>query len=318
MRIEGKTPEALHTGHASATTARHKAASNAPDLTGPLSRFHEGQEEEALHALAQLLQGRRLAILTGAGCSTESGIPDYRGAETSKKKRNPIQYKDFVRNPEARVRYWARSTLGWPRFLAARPNPAHRAIARLEHHGVSCGLITQNVDRLHHAAGSQDVIELHGALAEVTCLSCGVLEPRTTLQQRLLALNPGWSETSTEIAPDGDAVVAPEDTIHFRLPTCQRCGGPLKPNVVFFGENVPKARVEAAWSMLAQADCLLVIGSSLTVFSGYRFVRGAQQQGIPVAIINLGETRGDKHAHICAAAQVSTFLPPLVNTLTAT
>ncbi|MCB9796850.1 MAG: NAD-dependent deacetylase, partial [Alphaproteobacteria bacterium] len=188
--------------------------------------------------LAQLLRGRRVLALTGAGCSTESGIPDYRGPETARRARNPIRFQDFVKSPEGRQRYWARSFVGWPRIAEARPNAGHRALAALEQRGLLSGLITQNVDRLHQAAGSRAVIELHGALAEVICLGCGRLSKRADLQARLAALNPGFGRRDAEAAPDGDADLI--EVTDFQVAGCGQCGGDLKPHVVFFGENVPR------------------------------------------------------------------------------
>ncbi len=244
-----------------------------------------------MHAedIAVILRGRRAAVLTGAGCSTESGIPDYRGPKTRDKARNPIKFMEFVKTPEARRRYWARSVVGWPRMRAAKPNAAHAALAQLESRGVVRGVITQNVDRLHHGAGSREVIELHGALADVRCLECGHVEDRDSLQARLLGLNPGFKGRAVELAPDGDAVIDPALVETFHVAGCERCAGTLKPDVVFFGENVPKPKVARAFALVEDADVLLVVGSSLAVFSGYRFVRRARALEVPVAFINLGE-----------------------------
>lgn len=265
--------------------------------------------------LVDLMRGRKVVVLTGAGISTDSGIPDYRGPETRRRARNPIQYRAFVQEPEARVRYWARSSIGWNRIAQAQPNVGHQALVRLEEAGVVAGIITQNVDRLHQAAGSLRVVELHGALAEVRCLACGTMETRTSLQDRMMAFNPGWTEQPTDFAPDGDAEIAPEKTRSFRVPACQTCNGVLKPDVVFFGESVPASRVNAAWQLFDEADMLLVAGSSLAVYSGYRFVRKAAHAGKPVGIINLGPTRGDAQATVCLDAPLSTVLPRLVNAL---
>lgn len=254
---------------------------------------------------------KRTVVLTGAGCSTESGIPDYRGPETRHKSRNPIQYRAFISEESTRKRYWGRSVIGWTRVAKARPNPAHLALAALESNGHINGIITQNVDRLHHKAGSRRVVELHGNLAEVCCLSCNNIEKRSTFQQRLAALNPNWRGRATEMAPDGDAEIDASQTRHFRVPTCALCDGTLKPNVVFFGENVPGARVDAAWQLLDDADLLLVIGSSLTVYSGYRFVLKAVKQGKPVAIVNLGSSRGDDHAALNIQAKAGDALSRL-------
>jgi NAD-dependent SIR2 family protein deacetylase len=264
----------------------------------------------------ELLAGRRLAVLTGAGCSTESGIPDYRGPETRRRARNPIRFAAYMQSEATRRRYWARSVVGWERFRLARPNPAHRALAELEHTGRACGVITQNVDRLHQSAGGSRVIELHGALAEVRCLECGHLEDRDVLQHRLLTLNPGWHERHAELAPDGDAELPSELVDSFRTTGCERCDGTLKPNVVFFGENVARPVVESAFELLSEADGLLVVGTSLAVFSGLRFVRRAAEQGIPIAIVNLGPTRGDPYAAVKVEVAAGQVLPALATVLT--
>jgi NAD-dependent SIR2 family protein deacetylase len=271
-----------------------------------------------LERLTDLLRGRRVVVLTGAGCSTESGIPDYRGAETARRARNPIQYRAFVSEPEARRRYWARAVVGWPRFRAARPNDGHRALAALERAGALTGVITQNVDRLHHAAGSQRVIELHGALHEARCLACGAREPRDEVQARLLARNPGFdarAASAARDAPDGDAELPGELVADFEVVACLACGGDLKPDVVFFGEVVPLATREAAQALLRAGEALLVVGSSLTVFSGYRFVREARALGLPVAIVNLGPTRGDGEADVRVDARCGEVLPRLAAAL---
>jgi NAD-dependent SIR2 family protein deacetylase len=250
-----------------------------------------------------------VAVLTGAGCSTESGIPDYRGPETLRRARRPVQFRQFIESAAWRQRYWARAAQGWSLISNAEPNPAHLALADLEQRGRLCGLITQNVDRLHQAAGSHDVIELHGALAEVICLACGRLSLRAALQQRLIELNPGWFQRPVEAAPDGDAEL--EQVEGFRVADCLACGGLLKPHVVFFGENVPRARVESAWARVHEAEALLVVGSSLTVFSGYRFVKGAAERGLPIAILNQGPTRGDKEAALKLELQAGPTLTSL-------
>lgn len=267
---------------------------------------------EDLSALASLLRGRRLAVLTGAGVSTASGIPDYRGPVTRMKARNPIQHRSFVTDPATRARYWARSVRGWPRFRAFAPNAAHGALAELHRRGALSGLITQNVDRLHTRAGSADVIELHGALHEARCLDCGALEDRDALQARLLALNPDALSWEATLAPDGDVDLPDEALRAFRVAPCARCGGVLKPDVVFFGDNVPKPRVEAAFARVDDAEALLVVGSSLAVFSGYRFVLRAESRGIPVAIVNVGESRGDPHAAARLDAPAERALPALL------
>ncbi len=255
-------------------------------------------EPQPIDEIVDLVRHMRVVVLTGAGCSTESGIPDYRGPKRDNSHPEPITYREFVDSGAVRRRYWARATLGWRRFAEARPNRAHRAIARLEQAGVVEGVITQNVDRLHTKAGSDRVVELHGALAEVQCLECGAIERREALQRRLAAMNPGWAEQHAEIAPDGDAELPTEIPPDFRVPVCEACGGVLKPDVVFFGENVPSATVEAAWRLWREGEVLMVVGSSLTVWSGYRFVKRAGEAMMPVVIVNLGETRGDEQAWI--------------------
>jgi NAD-dependent SIR2 family protein deacetylase len=265
--------------------------------------------------LAELFERLRIAVLTGAGCSTESGIPDYRGQATRTRARTPLQHASFVADVEVRRRYWARSMLGWPRFSAAQPNPAHHALARLERAGRLSGVITQNVDGLHQRAGSRHVVELHGALADVRCLDCDRVEGRDQLQRRLLALNPGFDERRAELAPDGDAELPLEVVRDFRIAACLACQGTLKPDVVFFGGSVPKPRVDAAWACLTAADALLVVGSSLAVYSGFRFVRGAAQRGMPIAIVNLGVSRGDEFSALKLESRAGELLPELAELL---
>jgi NAD-dependent SIR2 family protein deacetylase len=272
----------------------------------------------AIETLAALMRGRRTLVLSGAGISTESGIPDYRSPHGSLRARQPIQYREFVARTEARARYWARSAAGWPRVAAARPNAGHAALAEMEHSRALIGVITQNVDGLHAAAGSRIVIELHGALADVVCLGCGAREKRELLQQRILALNPGWADGPFRAAssePDGDARLEPPLDGSFRVPGCLHCGGVLKPDVTFFGENVPRARVQEAFDLLARADVLLVLGSSLAVYSGYRFVAQAVQAGTPIAIVNKGPTRADTLAAVRIDAVLGEVLPGLAEAL---
>jgi NAD-dependent SIR2 family protein deacetylase len=270
-----------------------------------------------LGALVQLLRGRRVVALTGAGCSTESGIPDYRGPDTPPRIRPPIQHREFVDRVDARRRYWARSVLGWARFSAARPNPAHTALAELEQRGALAGLITQNVDGLHGAAGSRAVVELHGALARVRCLACEAPATRDAIQDRLLDANRGWLDHArgAAIAPDGDADLPDALVDGFAVVACAICGGTLMPDVVFFGGSVPRPTLDAAWGLFDQAEVLLVVGSSLTVFSGYRFVRRAAERSVPVAILNRGPTRGDDHAAIRVDARAGLALPALAQAL---
>lgn len=231
-------------------------------------------------------------MLTGAGCSTESGIPDYRDADGAWKRKPPVQYMDFVRSEPIRRRYWARSYAGWRRFSQAQPNPSHVALARLEDVLPIHWLITQNVDGLHEQAGSRRVTDLHGRLDTVQCLSCWATQPRDVFQSALERANPGWHHTAG-LAPDGDADLEGVDFDAFAIPACPACGGILKPAVVFFGESVPPDRVAASLARLAEADALLVVGSSLMVRSGYRFAVAATERGLPVAAVNLGRTRAD-------------------------
>lgn len=262
----------------------------------------------SIDALAAAIEGRRVLVLTGAGISTESGIPDYRSPGVRPRKQ--VQYQEFVRDPRARRRYWARSYVGWPRLALARPNAGHAAVARLQHAGLVTGLVTQNVDGLHQAAGSPDLVELHGGLARVTCLACRSLSDRDVLQARLLATNPGFAAVAHD-APDGDADLDPVDLDDFVVPACLDCGGVLKPDVVFFGEGVPAPRVDAAWKRLARAEVLLVVGSSLTVWSGYRFARRAVEEGRSLVLLNRGPTRADPIASLKVEAAAGEALAEL-------
>ncbi len=269
--------------------------------------------DSQLDALVDLLASRRrLFVLTGAGCSTESGIPDYRDAAGEWKHPQPMPYREFVSSAAARRRYWSRSLVGWRRIAAAEPNEGHRALARLEAAGRVRCLVTQNVDRLHRKAGSRRLIDLHGRLDRVECLGCRASYGRAAFQRRLEELNPGWGGAPASIAPDGDADPGRADAGAFRVPGCPRCGGTLKPAVVFFGEQVPRRRVERAFAALDQADAVLVAGSSLMVFSGYRFAAGAAARGIPLALVNQGRTRADGEATLKVAGRCGDLLPRLV------
>ena len=263
-----------------------------------------------LDRLAALLRGRRFVALTGAGCSTESGIPDYRGQGRSTQ-RHPIQHDAFLRRADVRRRYWARAALGWARFSTAAPNAAHRALADLERAGCLAGIITQNVDRLHHAAGSRRVVELHGALAEVRCLGCHATFARAAVQERLLFANPDWLARAAALAPDGDAELADDAVAAFRVVGCAICDGVLMPNVVFFGGSVPEPTLRAAFDLFDAGEALLVIGSSLTVYSGFRFVRRAAERGVPVGVINLGPTRADDTVAVRVRQSAGQVLPRL-------
>ncbi len=266
--------------------------------------------------LVAALTGRRVAVLTGAGMSTDSGIPDYRGPDSPPS--NPMTIRQFTSDPVFRQRYWARNHVGWRHMDDTRPNAGHRALAELEHLGIVGGVITQNVDLLHTKAGSSNVINLHGTYAQVVCLSCGWVSSRAALAEELDALNPGFTERveavgGLAVAPDADAIV--DDTASFRYLDCPTCGGMLKPDIVYFGESVAKDVVRQAFSLVKDAAALLVAGSSLTVFSGYRFVRHAASLGMPIAIINRGPTRGDELAGVKVDGGCSELLTLLAEEL---
>lgn len=263
-------------------------------VTQPVRASHPGPSADldALHAFA--LRHPRLLVLTGAGVSTESGIPDYRDEGGAWKRPPPVRHQSFMTSEATRQRYWARSLIGFRAIEQARPGPAHRALARLEALGHVASLITQNVDGLHQRAGSTRVIDLHGRAEMVRCMQCGALRMRHDLHAELAACNPEWLGLSAAVGPDGDADLDGRDFSRFRLVDCARCGaGILKPDVVFFGDNVPAARVESAFAALREAEALLVVGSSLMVYSGLRFVRQAVRDGKPVACLNRGVTRAD-------------------------
>lgn len=250
---------------------------------------------------------RRVFVLTGAGCSTASGIPDYRDERGEWKRKPPVMYQAF-RNQEATYRrYWARAFAGWTRFTAAEPSTAHHALAAWERAGSLSQLVTQNVDGLHQRAGSEAVIDLHGRLDVVLCLGCGERSSRAEVQETMAATNPNWIAAAVT-APDGDADIDAALVEAFNVPHCPSCGGLLKPDVVFFGENVPDARYEAARDALARADALLVVGSSLMVYSGFRFVRQAHEASLPIAIVNRGHTRGDEFAALKVEGDVGAIL----------
>lgn len=236
---------------------------------------------------------RRLFVLTGAGCSTDSGIPDYRDHDGEWKRARPVIFQPFMNDEHTRKRYWARSLIGWRFFRRAKPNGAHLALAQLEREGRIELLVTQNVDCLHEAAGSSNVVDLHGRLDAVRCMTCAQRFPREEFQQRLLASNPSWAQLDAREAPDGDADLEGQDFSAFYVPACEYCEGILKPDVVFFGESVPRDRVERAMRGVQDADAVLVVGSSLMVYSGYRFAQAAADAGKPIAAVNLGRTRAD-------------------------
>ena len=246
----------------------------------------------AVEQAIELLRGRRVAVLTGAGVSTDSGIPDYRGVGAPV--RTPMTYSQFLSDEPYRKRYWAGSHLGWPRFASAGPNAGHRSLAKLEHGGVVTGVVTQNVDGLHLRAGSRRVVDLHGSLDRVTCLHCGQTFDRGAVADRITRLNPWLAGADATMNPDGDAEVS--DVSRFEVPECSVCGGTLKPDIVFFGEFVPPVKFEEARGIVARSDALLVLGSSLVVNSGMRLVGLAAKKRIPTIIVNRGETKADSRA----------------------
>ena len=265
-----------------------------------------------LGALVELVAPGGVVVLSGAGLSTESGIPDYRGPTGAARPSSPMTYQVFTGDPAARRRYWARSHVGWRMIARARPNAGHRAVAALQSAGLVDGIVTQNVDGLHTAAGARDVVELHGNLDRVVCLSCGQLTARAELDLRLRAANRDWSAEVLAVNPDGD-VSLPDDALDgFRVVPCVVCGGVLKPDVVFFGETVPADRVERSFALVHGARLLLVLGSSLKVMSGHRFVLRAAKLGTAVAIVNQGETRGDAHAALKLELPLGDALTQLV------
>lgn len=255
---------------------------------------------------------KRLLVMTGAGVSTESGIPDYRSEKVglyARTDRRPIQHRDFVRSAPTRQRYWARNFVGWPRFSSRQPNPAHWALSRWERLGKLHWLVTQNVDALHTKAGSRRLTELHGCMHRVLCLDCGQQTARGELQERFEALNPTWRAEARGLAPDGDVFLTEEQVQSFRVPPCARCGGPLKPDVVFFGDTVHPDKVDFVRRRVKEADSLLVVGSSLQVYSGYRFVLTAREEKLPIAILNIGPTRSDHLACLKLDAPCGALLP---------
>ena len=263
--------------------------------------------------LCRIVGGGGVVVLSGAGMSTDSGIPDYRGTTGARRRGSPMTFRQFVDDPAGRRRYWARSHVGWRHIAAALPNVAHTVVAHLEAEGLAVGVITQNVDGLHQAAGSRRVVELHGALARTVCLGCGDRRSRLELHHRLEAANPRFVRAVATVAPDGDADLPERLVDGFTVVGCLGCGGDLKPDVVFFGESVPRERVARCMGMVERASLLLVLGSSLTVMSGYRFVLRAARLGIPVAIVNRGPTRGDDVAAVRIDAGLADVLPALTS-----
>jgi NAD-dependent SIR2 family protein deacetylase len=272
---------------------------------------------DGVSALAGLLADGGALVLSGAGLSTDSGIPDYRGATGSLRRHTPMTYQTFTRDPRGRHRYWARSYVGWRQIERARPNDGHRVVAALQQAGAVGEVITQNVDGLHQAGGARDVVELHGGLDRTVCLACGDVADRAALDVRLRTANPGFRpDAADEVNPDGDVELPDEALDGFVMVDCLACGGgPLKPDVVFFGETVPRDRVDHCFGLVDRARSLLVLGSSLTVMSGYRFVIHAAKRGIPVAIVNSGPTRGDAKADVRIDAPLGSVLSELARRL---
>ena len=250
-------------------------------------------------------------MLTGAGVSTDSGIPDYRDEHGAWKGRDPIQYRDFVGSDAVRRRYWARSMLGFPLMARATPNAAHEALSVLESRGALSLLVTQNVDGLHRRAGSANLVDLHGRLDQVRCLGCSALTERAALQSELLERNPEFAAASATVKPDGDAELSDVDYQRFAVVPCAACGGVLKPHVVFFGESVPAERVTRAMTALESSRLMLIVGTSLMVFSGFRFARAAARFGVPIAIVNRGITRADELSTLKLSGSVGEILAQL-------
>jgi NAD-dependent SIR2 family protein deacetylase len=280
----------------------------------PVETAALGSRAGSFGIMVEILRGGGAVVLSGAGLSTESGIPDYRGPSGLARRAQPMTYQAFTGSAAARQRYWARSHLGWRHVTGAAPNAGHRAVALLEGQGLVRGIITQNVDGLHQAAGAGSVTELHGSLHRVVCLSCWERTSRVSLDARLRAANPEWSSRVADgVNPDGDAAL--EDVDGFVVVDCPECGGVLKPDVVFFGENVPRDRVAACFDLVTSAAGLVVLGSSLTVMSGFRYVRHAAALGIPVVIVNQGATRGDSLAVATVDAPLGSVLAAAVREL---
>lgn len=297
-------PPTVHPPVAEDTPGRHPQASATSRVGAALDDLRAFVERHP-----------RLFVLTGAGCSTNSGIPDYRDEDGQWKRQRPIELQPFLRDPLMRSRYWSRSLVGWRSFGSARPNDAHHALARLEQSGCIGLLVTQNVDGLHQAAGSRRVIDLHGRIDRVACMTCRRTTPRASWQQQLESRNPDWTELEAPVAPDGDADLEIEasDLTGFDVPDCSACGGIVKPDVVFFGENVPPWRHTQATAALVKSDAVLVAGSSLMVYSGYRYARTAARLGKPIAAVNLGRTRADHLLTLKVAADVCANLTALTS-----
>ncbi|XP_075983496.1 sirtuin 4 [Anticarsia gemmatalis] len=281
---------------------------------------HKPPNTEDVEILREFLTNhRQILVLTGAGISTESGIPDYRSEEVglyARSNHKPIQYQEFVKYPRVRQRYWARNFIGWPRFSSIQPNATHHSIRELEKLGRVTSIVTQNVDRLHHKAGSENVIELHGTGYIVKCLKCPYEISREELQKELLKNNPDMESNFSMIRPDGDVELSKEQVEKFKSPLCPKCEGPLKPDIVFFGDNVPKARVDLIRNQVSSSDAVFVLGSSLTVYSSYRIILQARDENKKIAILNIGPTRADDIVDIKVSTKCGDILPELCSFLT--
>ncbi|CAK1590435.1 unnamed protein product [Parnassius mnemosyne] len=261
---------------------------------------------------------QNILILTGAGISTESGIPDYRSEEVglyARSNHKPVQYQEFIKYPRVRQRYWARNFVGWPKFSAVKPNATHYAVRQLEKAQKVTAIVTQNVDRLHHKAGSENVIELHGTGYIVKCLQCSYEVKRSELQKKMMDENPDMESTFTMIRPDGDVDLSEEQIKKFKVPLCPKCEGPLKPDIVFFGDNVPRHRVERVRGEVSGSDAVFVLGSSLTVYSSYRIILQAKEEKKEVAILNIGPTRADNIVDIKVSTKCSDILTDICNVI---
>ncbi|XP_056129607.1 NAD-dependent protein lipoamidase sirtuin-4, mitochondrial [Lampris incognitus] len=280
----------------------------------PASSTVDARSMQQLQAFVS--RASRLFVISGAGLSTESGIPDYRSEGVglyARTDRRPMQHAEFVRSAKSRQRYWARNYVGWPLFSSHEPNSAHRVLQRWEEKGKLHWLVTQNVDALHSKAGHTRLTELHGCAHRVICLGCSTVSPRQELQRRFAALNPGWAAEVNAVAPDGDVFLEEKQVLHFRVPSCQNCGGILKPDVTFFGDVVNKTTVQLVHKRLAESDAVLVTGSSLQVYSGYRFLLAASDSKVPIAIVNIGPTRADHLAELKVSARCGEVLAVIQN-----
>lgn len=298
-------------------TGRSTSTSSAATHLAFVPRSDNPSEEHIAQLQDFILHSKKLFVLTGAGISTESGIPDYRseGVGLYATSRNrPVQYADFLKSAEIRQRYWARNYVGWPRFSSFQPNDSHKILSKWEHAGKVHWLVTQNVDTLHYKARSMQVTELHGSAHQTICLSCHRKFLRTEMQERIKNLNPSWHAHSLQIAPDGDVSLSQEQVQGFKVPECTSCGGILKPEIVFFGDNVPRSTVDLVNSKLDESDSVLVIGSSLEVYSGYRIATRAHKHGIPLAILNIGKTRADGLAQLKISARCGEMLRQIQST----